>query len=279
MNRYLVIGALLCVLLAPSSAYSQAHEARGNGASLHHAVFRCDSPDGKVLYTNFVNDGCKVVFLYGGLVPSRAGNLPNHHPRKSGAGSTSTPVAARVFQLASGSVVQILTYDATGNPMKQGSGVVLPHDLIATNCHVLNGGTIILVTYHYSGYVAGLRGFDGKHDVCLLGVPGLPLTPISFGSTKSLQVGEAVFAIGSPEGLGGTLSDGIVSSLRPDDGGNYIQTTAAISPGSSGGGLFDSNGRLLGLTTFNVRGGQQLNFALPVEWVEQLMRQTSKLYK
>jgi serine protease Do len=62
------------------------------------------------------------------------------------------------------------------------------------------------------------------------------------GSTKSLKVGAKVYAIGAPKGLELTLSDGIVSSLREVEGGQYIQTTAAISPGSSGGGLFDENG-------------------------------------
>src|SRR5690348_12331761 len=153
MNRYLMLGALLFLLLAPSSAYSQGHEAKTKGATLHHAVFRCALPDGKLLYTNYVNAGCKILFLYGGLVPSRPGVLPHQGARKSEVRSPSPtgPVAVRVFRSTSGSVVQILTYDATGNPVKQGSGVVLPHDLIATNCHVLNGGTIILVKYRYSG--------------------------------------------------------------------------------------------------------------------------------
>jgi tetratricopeptide (TPR) repeat protein len=81
-------------------------------------------------------------------------------------------------------------------------------------------------------------------------------------------VGVPVYAVGAPQGLELSLSDGIVSQLR---GGPppLIQTTAAISPGSSGGGLFDGEGRLVGLTALYVEGGQSLNFAMPVEWISE----------
>lgn len=78
-----------------------------------------------------------------------------------------------------------------------------------------------------------------------------------------------MYAVGSPRGLELTISDGIISQLRGEHT-NLIQTTASISPGSSGGGLFNLRGELIGITTFNVTGGQNLNFALPVEWLENL---------
>ncbi len=91
-----------------------------------------------------------------------------------------------------------------------------------------------------------------------------------------LKVGAKVYAVGAPHGLELTLSEGIVSSLREFEGSNYIQTTAAISNGSSGGGLFDENGALVGLMTFNYTKGQNLNFASPVEWVEELPKRSVK---
>ncbi len=94
--------------------------------------------------------------------------------------------------------------------------------------------------------------------------------PVLIGSTKALKVGSRVYAIGTPEGLDRTLSEGIISGLRPVEGGHYLQITAPISPGSSGGGLFDEEGRLIGLTSFYMAEGQQLNFAVPVEWVDGL---------
>ncbi len=178
--------------------------------------------------------------------------------------------ASQVFQQVSPSVVVVLTYDAAGKATELGSGVKLPDGSVATNCHVLKDGTTYRVRYRGKVYPASLDKADWNRDVCSLRVPGLPAPPVVLGSTKTLQVGASVYAIGTPEGLQRTLSEGIVSSLRPVGSGSYIQTTAAISPGSSGGGLFDDHGRLLGLTSFFISKGQQLNFALPVEWIEAL---------
>ena len=184
--------------------------------------------------------------------------------------------ASQVFQQVSPGVVVVLTYNAAGKPAELGSGVKLPDGSVATNCHVLKDGTTYRVRYRGKLYPASLDKADWNRDVCSLSVPGLLAPPVVLGSTKTLQVGASVYAIGTPEGLQRTLSEGIVSSLRPVSGGSYIQTTAAISPGSSGGGLFDDHGRLLGLTSFFISKGQQLNFALPVEWIEALPQHTTQ---
>ena len=181
--------------------------------------------------------------------------------------------ASQLFRRVSPSVVVVLTYDAAGKATELGSGVKLPDGSVATNCHVLKGGSSYRVRYLGKQYPANLDKADWNRDVCTLAVPDLPAPPVVLGNTRTLQVGATVYAIGTPEGLQRTLSEGIVSSLRPVSGGSYIQTTAAISPGSSGGGLFDDHGRLLGLTSFFITKGQQLNFALPVEWIEALPRQ------
>ena len=186
------------------------------------------------------------------------------------AAAAGAETASQVFQQVSPSVVVVLTYNAAGKAVELGSGVKLPDGSVATNCHVLKDGTTYRVRYRGKVYPASLDKADWNRDVCALSVPGLPAPPVVLGSTKTLQVGAPVYAIGTPEGLQRTLSEGIVSSLRPVSGGSYIQTTAAISPGSSGGGLFDDHGRLLGLTSFFINKGQQLNFALPVEWIEAL---------
>ena len=188
------------------------------------------------------------------------------------AASAGAETASQVFRQVSPSVVVVLTYNAAGKATELGSGVKLPDGSVATNCHVLKDGTTYRVRYRGKVYPASLDKADWNRDVCSLSVPSLPAPPVVLGSTKTLQVGAPVYAIGTPEGLRHTLSEGIVSSLRPVGGGSYIQTTAAISPGSSGGGLFDDHGRLLGLTSFFISKGQQLNFALPVEWIEALPR-------
>ena len=191
------------------------------------------------------------------------------------AASAGAETASQVFQQVSPSVVVVLTYTAAGKLAELGSGVKLPDGSVATNCHVLKDGTTYRVRYRDKVYPASLDKADWNRDVCSLSVPGLPAPPVVLGSTKTLQVGARVYAIGTPEGLRHTLSEGIVSSLRQVGGGSYIQTTAAISPGSSGGGLFDDHGRLLGLTSFYMSKGQQLNFALPVEWIEALPQHTA----
>lgn len=80
-----------------------------------------------------------------------------------------------------------------------------------------------------------------------------------------IKVGERAFTIGTPRGLELTLAEGLVSSKRNSDGVRFIQTSAPILPGSSGGGLFDAQGSLLGITTFLVKDAQNLNFAIAAE--------------
>ena len=93
---------------------------------------------------------------------------------------------------------------------------------------------------------------------------------VSLGDSKNLKVGQRVYAVGAPEGLELTLSEGLISALRSVANFRYIQTTASISHGSSGGGLFDAQGRLIGITTFYWSDGQNLNFALPADWIQGL---------
>lgn len=178
-----------------------------------------------------------------------------------------TPV--QVFDKVKDSIVVVKALDAQGKVKMQGSGVLLPSGKIATNCHVVEGGASYQVGRGKQFVQATLYAGDGDKDICLLDVTGITGEPAQFGKTTNLKVGVPVYAVGAPQGLELSLSDGIVSQLR---GGPppVIQTTAAISPGSSGGGLFDGEGRLVGLTTLYMKGGQSLNFAIPVEWIGEV---------
>jgi len=173
----------------------------------------------------------------------------------------------QVFDKVSDAVVVVKTLDAQGNLKTQGSGVLFPSGKIATNCHVVEEGASYLVGRSKQLVSATLYAEDGDKDICLLDAKGIEGKPAQLGKAASLKVGVPVYAVGAPMGLELSLSDGIVSQLR---GGPppFIQTTAAISPGSSGGGLFDGEGRLVGLTTLYMEGGQSLNFAIPVEWID-----------
>ena len=175
----------------------------------------------------------------------------------------------QVFNKVKDSVVVVKTLDAQGKEIGQGSGVLLPSGKIATNCHVVEGGRSYLVRRGKELAYGSLYAEDADKDICLLDAKGVTGKPAQLGKAAGLKVGVPVYAVGAPAGLELSLSDGIVAQLR---GGPppLIQTTAAISPGSSGGGLFDGKGRLVGLTTLNVEGGQSLNFAIPVEWIGEV---------
>jgi tetratricopeptide (TPR) repeat protein len=175
----------------------------------------------------------------------------------------------QVFDKVKDSIVVVKTLDAQGKVKGQGSGVLLPSGKIATNCHVVEGGASYQVGRGEKLVTATLYAEDRDKDICLLDAKGITGKPAQLGKAASLKVGVPVYAVGAPMGLELSLSDGIVAQLR---GGPppLIQTTAAISPGSSGGGLFDEEGRLVGLTTLYIEGGQSLNFAMPVEWIDEI---------
>jgi len=176
----------------------------------------------------------------------------------------------QIFVQASPSVVVIDILDGNGQSIGLGSGVVISAKQVITNCHVAQKGKSLQVRQTDKIFNATLLYADSDRDLCQLNVPNLEATPIVLGTAKSLKVGQRVYAIGTPKGLELTLSEGLISSLRQYEGSQYIQTSAAISPGSSGGGLFDDHGRLVGVTTFQLVEGQNLNFALPVDWIAEL---------
>ena len=184
----------------------------------------------------------------------------------------------QVFKKVKDSVVVVKTLDATGNLKGQGSGVIISSGKVATNCHVVEGSASYKVGRGKQLVSATLYAEDEEKDICILVVRSLNGKSVQIGKAANLKVGDPVYAVGAPRGLELSLSDGIVAQLR---GGPtpFIQTTAAISPGSSGGGLFDKEGRLVGLTTLYLEGGQSLNFAMPVEWIGEVKPFLKKVAK
>lgn len=179
----------------------------------------------------------------------------------------------QIFAKDSPSIVVVVAYDASGHPAELGSGVVIAKGQVVTNCHVVKNGATLQVQRDKSTYPAALHFADYDRDLCQLSVPHLAAPPVELGDAKILEPGANVVAIGAPEGLELTISSGLVSSLRDfGDGSKIIQTSASISPGSSGGGLFDDHGTLIGITFAQYKNGQNLNFALPANWISQLSR-------
>lgn len=183
--------------------------------------------------------------------------------------------ATEVYENASASTVIVKNFDGIAKKRSTGTGVVIGDGQVVTNCHVIKNPTVLTVHSADKEYPANLHYSDWARDLCSLKVVGLDVAPALIGNSKILKVGAKVYALGTPKGLALTLSDGIVSGFRERTGGRYIQTTAAISRGSSGGGLFDENGALIGLTTFYMADGQNLNFAIPIEWVSELPQRST----
>jgi len=187
--------------------------------------------------------------------------------------------AVELFESVSNSIVVVYTKNSQGKTQSLGSGVAFAAGEVVTNCHVIEKSASFTVKHGNGEYPATLKHTDHDRDVCSLTVAGLAAPVAELGNTKSLKVGQKIFAVGAPKGLELTLSEGIISSLREVKGGRYLQISAPISPGSSGGGLFDEEGRLIGLPTFYLSEGQQLNFAVPVEWVKELPQRQAALPK
>jgi len=149
----------------------------------------------------------------------------------------------------------------------EGSAVAITPTLALTNCHIVNKrATLILVQRKEKDTAVTVVASDPKTDRCIIQAQTMKLHPISgVRSYRDIAVGEKVFTIGNPSGLAETLSEGIVSGLRTQRGVRYVQTSAPISPGSSGGGLFDERGNLLGITSFKIDDAENLNFAIAAE--------------
>lgn len=175
-----------------------------------------------------------------------------------------------LFNVLSPSVFVVHSFNKKGLLVAFGSGVSVTANTVITNCHVIEtGNKWTLKQGNHQWPVAVIRR-DATHDLCEVGSPSLNATPVVIRNSSEVKIGDRVYTIGAPKGLEASLSEGLISGLRGGSDGVLIQTTAPISPGSSGGGLFDSQGRLIGITTFQYRNSQNLNFALPSAWVLSL---------
>jgi S1-C subfamily serine protease len=170
----------------------------------------------------------------------------------------------------------------------QGSGFVLTKDgRILTNYHVIENAQQVEVTLSDKHkYKAQIILQDKSHDLALLQINATNLTPAVLSESRGLQVGQNVFAIGNPFGLNGTMTTGIISSIRsvrePQGATieNALQTDAAINPGNSGGPLLNSRGEVIGMNTLIATGGAEqssgIGFAIPVDTIKAVLSDYSK---
>ena len=174
----------------------------------------------------------------------------------------------QIYENVNDAVVVVIAYDFDGNIAKQGSGVVLnDKGYIVTNYHVFAECERMEIK-HYDKIIKynDIIGVDVEKDILILKIEDNTFPYIPVADINNLKVGQRVYAIGSPLGLENSMSEGIISGLRNVDElrRNFIQITAGISPGSSGGAVVNSKGELIGISTSSLTGGQNLNFVIPI---------------
>ncbi len=188
--------------------------------------------------------------------------------------------AEQVAKKAFGSTVLLVMEDSNGQPTSLGSGFFVSEGIVATNLHVVeeaSRGYVKIVGKEAKYNIDGIVGLDSKRDLVLLKINTTYNFTLSLGNSNSTRVGEKVYAVGNPQGLEGTFSEGIISSIRDLGSGKLIQLTAPISPGSSGGPVLNTSGNVIGISVATFRGGQNLNFAIPVNYLSTLLKNTTSL--
>ena len=180
----------------------------------------------------------------------------------------------QIYDKCAPAVFFIEVYDVNDKVIKTGSGFFIDSSgLAVTNYHVVKGGAGAYATTSdgVRHEILGLAGYSKEMDLALIRVDGGSFPSLEVAAPGSVVTGADTWAIGSPLGFKNTISKGIISSASRDvDGRLYIQTTAAISPGSSGGALLDSAGCVIGVTTATAVGGQSVNLAVPINLIKEL---------
>lgn len=187
--------------------------------------------------------------------------------------------ARNVAQQVIPSTVTVILYDSSGRVIGTGSGFFVRENIIATNFHVIDGADDADIKLENSGTVyqtAGVVAVDKQNDLVLLQINKIHGKPLRLSVGEPLEVGQEIFAVGSPKGLEGTIAPGIVSRLGTHaEGEARIQITAPISPGSSGGPVVDKYGEVIGIAQASIREGQNLNFAIPVQYLVRMLTNVS----
>jgi Tfp pilus assembly protein PilF len=174
-------------------------------------------------------------------------------------------------------VVEIMTFDSQNKPLKTGTGFFVSSDgALLTNFHVISGASSIMAKTPTGAvyFLKGILAASESDDVAKLQFLATDVPYLTLGSSLNAVEGQPVLVIGNPEGLEGTVSDGIISAFR--SGRSMIQITAPISPGSSGSPVLDESGNVIGMATLVLRDGQNLNFAISAETIKDAIQSGGK---
>lgn len=174
----------------------------------------------------------------------------------------------------------VLVEVRSGDDSRQGSGFLVdPSGVILTNYHVIRDATsarVRLSSGDLYEYVTVLS-VDERRDIAVLKIPGFGLPALEMGNSDAVRIGATAIAIGSPMGLENTVSTGIVSGRRQEpEGYQLLQITTPASAGSSGGPVLSRDGRVIGIAASQLRGGQNLNFAVPINYARGMLSEPGR---
>ncbi|MEK7833793.1 MAG: trypsin-like peptidase domain-containing protein [Acidobacteriota bacterium] len=188
--------------------------------------------------------------------------------------SKSAKSPGEIAREQSQAVVIVEALDDRGGVISQGSGfIVTPGGAIVSNLHVVQGAAMLRVKLP-SGDVyktSDLVDVDDTKDIAIIKIKGFKLPAVSLGDSDKAETGDSIVAISSPEGLVNSLTTGVISGVRRLDTHRVFQITAPISRGSSGGALFNSNGEVIGVVTYLLKSGQNINFAVPINYARGMI--------
>ena len=193
--------------------------------------------------------------------------------------AASTQNNEQLAEKALAATVYLEMADRDGNTLGFGSGFFVGQSQIATNLHIVEGaakGTAKLAGSPTKYTVDGISTIDEKNNLALLKVTGFEGEPLPLGDSDTVKADETVYVAGNPKGLEGTFSKDIVNSLHEGAAQKQFQMTALIAPGSSGGPILNGNGEVIGISLITLEDGQNLNFAIPSNYLKELLTQSGK---
>lgn len=178
--------------------------------------------------------------------------------------------AEEVYKQSIDKVAMVICYQ-DGIPYSQGSGFFIGKNTLITNFHVVYGSDKVeLKIAEKEDIIKGAKVIKAapEYDIAIIQTKQ-DFKALPIDSTSNYKIGSKVYAIGNPRGLEGTMSDGMLSGKRESEGIEYLQVTAPISPGNSGGPVLNDKGQVIGVSTFTFRNGQNLNFAMPIRYINK----------
>ncbi len=185
-----------------------------------------------------------------------------------------TPTA-NIFKQYADSIVLVGAMDKKGNDNKIGSGFIVSSDgFIVTNYHLVHNAKRVFVKLRNNKGYTRVRvvDVDALKDIALIRVDDRGLKPVKLGNSNRVEIGERVVTIGNPLGLENSVADGLISSVRnSEEGFSLLQISVPLSKGSSGGPLFNLQGEVIGITTASFLEGQNLNFAVPINYAKKFV--------